>query len=58
MADSVSPDFSELNEQTAEAWDRIAEWWDDKIGDGNSAQDLLIQPATERLLERLPPLQR
>ncbi len=51
MADSVSPDFSELNEQTAEAWDRIAEWWDDKIGDGNSAQDLLIQPATERLLD-------
>jgi len=45
-----SPDFSEYNGKTAQVWDRLAEWWDDKIGDGNEFQDYLIEPATERLL--------
>jgi ubiquinone/menaquinone biosynthesis C-methylase UbiE len=46
----LSPDFPEYNSKTAQVWDRLAEWWDDKIGDGNEFQDCLIEPATERLL--------
>jgi len=45
-----SPDFPEYDNKVVGAWDRLAEWWDDKIGDGNEFQDYLIEPATERLL--------
>lgn len=45
-----SPDFPEYDNKAVEAWDRLAEWWDDKIGDGNEFQDYLIEPATERML--------
>ncbi len=48
--DRASPDFPEYLEKATEVWDRIAEWWDDQIGDGNAVQDLL-EPITERLLE-------
>jgi SAM-dependent methyltransferase len=44
------PDFPEYDTGTVGAWDRLAEWWDDKIGDGNEFQDYLIEPATERML--------
>jgi 2-polyprenyl-3-methyl-5-hydroxy-6-metoxy-1,4-benzoquinol methylase len=55
MVDKPSPDFpDELNKQAREIWNRLAGWWDDKIGDGNGFQDLLIEPATERLLELRP----
>jgi len=50
-AEEVSPDFPEYDDQTADVWDRLAGWWDDRIGDGNDFQDYLIEPATERLLE-------
>jgi len=43
-----------LNEETRRVWDKIAEWWDDCIGNGNRFQDELIEPATERLLEIEP----
>ncbi|UCB43907.1 MAG: class I SAM-dependent methyltransferase [Dehalococcoidales bacterium] len=46
----ISPDFPEYDNQTAKVWDQLAEWWDDKIGDGNDFQNYLIEPATERLL--------
>jgi len=49
-----SPDFPELVERTREIWDALAEWWDDKIGDGNDFQTVLIEPATERLLQVRP----
>lgn len=32
-------------------WDANACWWDDRIGDGNDFQTLLIEPSTERLLQ-------
>ena len=54
MLDHPSPDFPEYTPRTAEVWDRLAEWWDDRIGDGNDFQDLLIEPATERLLALQP----
>lgn len=49
-----SPDFPEYDSRTAEVWDTLAGWWDDKIGDGNDFQDYLIEPATERLLALKP----
>jgi len=49
-AEGFSPDFPEYDFQTTEIWDALAEWWDDKIGDGNDFQDYLIEPATEKLL--------
>jgi 2-polyprenyl-3-methyl-5-hydroxy-6-metoxy-1,4-benzoquinol methylase len=54
MAESRSPDFPEYDGRTAEVWDRLAEWWDDKIGDGNDFQNYLIEPSTERLLALAP----
>ncbi|NLC57354.1 MAG: class I SAM-dependent methyltransferase [Armatimonadetes bacterium] len=44
----------DLNEEVRRIWDRNAEWWDDRIGDGNRFQCQLIEPATERLLEIQP----
>ena len=54
MTEQPSPDFPEYDDQTAGVWDRLAEWWDDKIGDGNAFQDYLIEPASERLLALQP----
>jgi 2-polyprenyl-3-methyl-5-hydroxy-6-metoxy-1,4-benzoquinol methylase len=47
-------DFSELNEEVRRIWNVNAEWWDDKIGDGNAFQCELIEPSTERLLSVSP----
>ena len=51
--DDKSPkcDWPEVNDESRRIWDANAEWWDDKIGDGNAFQCELIEPATERLLE-------
>jgi ubiquinone/menaquinone biosynthesis C-methylase UbiE len=49
-----SPDFPEYDTKIAEVWDRLADWWDDRIGNGNEFQDYLIEPATERLLALKP----
>lgn len=54
MAEEYSPDFPEFDSKTAPVWDRLAAWWDDRIGDGNEFQDYLIEPATERLLALKP----
>jgi len=42
--------MADLNAEACRIWDANAEWWDDKIGDGNALQIELIEPATERLL--------
>lgn len=49
--DSEFPAYSEENRRI---WDRNADWWDDRIGDGNAFQDFLIEPATERMLGLRP----
>jgi ubiquinone/menaquinone biosynthesis C-methylase UbiE len=49
-----SPDFPEYDTKIAEVWDRLADWWDDRIGNGNEFQDYLIEPATEHLLALKP----
>jgi ubiquinone/menaquinone biosynthesis C-methylase UbiE len=51
VRDIASPDFPEHAGETARVWDALADWWDDTIGNGNATQDLLVEPAQERLLE-------
>ena len=46
-----NPEFPEHADDNRRRWDANARWWDDRIGDGNDFQTLLIEPATERLLE-------
>jgi 2-polyprenyl-3-methyl-5-hydroxy-6-metoxy-1,4-benzoquinol methylase len=53
-AEELSPDFPEYDDKTAAVWDRLANWWDDRIGDGNEFQDYLIEPTTLRLLALKP----
>ncbi len=45
---NVNP--AELNKEVRRIWDKNAEWWDDKIGDGNDYQCELLEPSTEYLL--------
>jgi 2-polyprenyl-3-methyl-5-hydroxy-6-metoxy-1,4-benzoquinol methylase len=47
-------DFPEHSDENTSIWDTNAEWWDDKIGDGNAFQIRLIEPANERLLRVQP----
>ena len=44
-------EFPEQADENRRIWDANAIWWDDQIGDGNDFQTLLIEPATERLLD-------
>ena len=46
-------EFPELGEDNTRRWDALAEWWDDKIGDGNSAQTV-VEEVSERFLELQP----
>jgi 2-polyprenyl-3-methyl-5-hydroxy-6-metoxy-1,4-benzoquinol methylase len=43
-------EFPEYLDDNRRIWNRNAQWWDDRIGDGNDFQTILIEPATERLL--------
>jgi 2-polyprenyl-3-methyl-5-hydroxy-6-metoxy-1,4-benzoquinol methylase len=51
---SPSADFPGYADENRRLWDANAAWWDDQIGDGNEFQDLLIEPASERLLAVRP----
>ena len=44
-------EFPEQADENRRIWDANARWWDDRIGDGNDFQTLLIEPATNRLLD-------
>src|SRR5947209_15995201 len=44
----------DLNEETRNLWDQKAAFWDEKMGDGNDFQRLLVGPASERLLNLQP----
>jgi 2-polyprenyl-3-methyl-5-hydroxy-6-metoxy-1,4-benzoquinol methylase len=44
----------DLNEETRNIWDQKASFWDEKMGDGNDFQRILIAPASERLLDLQP----
>jgi len=47
---TTNADFPEHADENRRIWNANARWWDDQIGDGNDFQTLLIEPATERLL--------
>src|SRR5438874_4186516 len=44
-------EFPEQADENRRIWDANARWWDNRIGDGNEFQTVLIEPATERLLD-------
>jgi len=46
----MNADFPEHVDENRRIWNANARWWDDRIGDGNDFQTVLIEPATERLL--------
>ena len=54
MTDSNPIDFPEYLDEAVEIWDEISEWWDNRIGDGNEAQNYLIEPTQEKLLDLQP----
>jgi 2-polyprenyl-3-methyl-5-hydroxy-6-metoxy-1,4-benzoquinol methylase len=39
------------NEETRQAWNENAAFWDERMGEGNDFVEVLVWPATERLLE-------
>jgi 2-polyprenyl-3-methyl-5-hydroxy-6-metoxy-1,4-benzoquinol methylase len=47
-------DHPELTQETRAIWERNAAWWDGRMKEGNAFQNVLLGPATERLLEAQP----
>ncbi|NIM94620.1 MAG: methyltransferase domain-containing protein [Anaerolineales bacterium] len=47
----VSDDVSDLNELSRNAWRANASFWDERMGEGNHFVEVLIWPATERMLD-------
>jgi SAM-dependent methyltransferase len=46
--------LQQANEAARSAWDENAAFWDERMGEGNDFVEVLIWPATERLLELRP----
>jgi hypothetical protein len=42
------------NTQAKDAWDRNAEFWNERMGEGNDFFNILLWPAVERLLKPQP----
>ncbi|MCI4369371.1 MAG: class I SAM-dependent methyltransferase [Thermoplasmata archaeon] len=48
-----SPEPSErekIRDEVRRIWDENADWWDETVGEGNLTQQLILGPATDRLL--------
>ncbi|QBD80742.1 methyltransferase domain-containing protein [Ktedonosporobacter rubrisoli] len=54
MTTNNSAQPPDLNEEVREIWDRNAAFWDEKMGEGNDFQRILVAPACERLLNLQP----
>jgi 2-polyprenyl-3-methyl-5-hydroxy-6-metoxy-1,4-benzoquinol methylase len=50
----TTEDLQRANEQTRDAWEQNAAYWDEHIGEGNDFVEVLIWPATQRLLKLRP----
>jgi 2-polyprenyl-3-methyl-5-hydroxy-6-metoxy-1,4-benzoquinol methylase len=50
----TTEEWQRANEETREAWDENAAYWDERIAEGNDFVELLIWPATQRLLALRP----
>ena len=47
-------DLQQANRETRDVWNQNAAFWDQRMGEGNNFVEVLIWPATERLLELRP----
>lgn len=54
MTDEKISQPMDLHEETRRIWDQKAAFWDERMGDGNEFQRILIGPACERLLNLQP----
>jgi 2-polyprenyl-3-methyl-5-hydroxy-6-metoxy-1,4-benzoquinol methylase len=52
--DNPAQGQQELNQQVQQIWDSKAAFWDERMGDGNPFQRVLVGPASERLLDVQP----
>ena len=50
----INNDIENANEETRQAWDANAAYWDEKMGEGNDFVNLLEWPAVMRLLDPQP----
>ena len=50
----TTEDLRQANEETRDAWQQNAAYWDEHIGEGNDFVETLIWPATKRLLQLRP----
>lgn len=46
-----SSDLEKINQENKDIWDENSVFWDNKIGNGNSFQEQLIEPYTEKLID-------
>jgi len=49
-----SPNLAQLNQETHQAWEQNAAYWDARMGEGNDFVELLLWPALSRLLQVRP----
>jgi len=47
-------DLTQANEETRQAWDENAAFWDERMGEGNDFVEVLTWPPTERMLALKP----
>lgn len=50
----TNEDLQRANEETRDAWNQNAAFWDERMGEGNDFVEVLIWPVTERLLDLRP----
>jgi 2-polyprenyl-3-methyl-5-hydroxy-6-metoxy-1,4-benzoquinol methylase len=50
MADDASTDPERLNDEVRDIWNRNADFWDARMGEGNDFHKILIEPSQLRLL--------
>ncbi len=50
----MNEDLLRANRETRQVWNQNAAFWDERMGEGNHFVEVLIWPATERLLEIRP----
>jgi 2-polyprenyl-3-methyl-5-hydroxy-6-metoxy-1,4-benzoquinol methylase len=46
----VADDLARSNDEVRQAWNRNAAFWDERMGEGNDFVEVLVWPATQRLL--------
>jgi 2-polyprenyl-3-methyl-5-hydroxy-6-metoxy-1,4-benzoquinol methylase len=54
MDEHETRDIADLNREAEAIWNQNADFWDERMGDGNQFQLMLTGPASERLLDLHP----